>query len=148
MANDGLKDRAAFGLFVLMLWREARGETDECIAAVAHCVLNRIKRASWWGNSLYSVVTKKWQFSSMTDPRDKQLALFASEGDLSWHRCLSIADKVLRGEIANPVPGADSYFDISIGDPKWTKDARFVAQIGRIKFYDVDHDYEKEVIGK
>jgi spore germination cell wall hydrolase CwlJ-like protein len=139
-----LKNRAAFGLMALTLWREARGESAECVTGVAFCILNRVLRKSWWGNSIYSVITKKWQFSSLTDPRDKQLALYPSEGSLDWQRCLMIADKVINREIENPVPGADSYFDISIGDPKWTKDARFVKQIGRIKFYDVDHDYEKE----
>lgn len=138
-----LKEKAAFGFLALTLWREARGETDECIAAVAHCILNRVKKPSWWGNSIYSVVTKKWQFSSLTDPKDRQLGLFASEGDLSWHRCLSIADKVILGEIENSVLGADSYYDISISAPKWAKDARFVRQIGRVKFYDIDKDYEK-----
>ena len=142
MTIHELKDRAGFGLLAITLWREARGESKECIAGVAYCILNRVERPSWWGKTVYGVVTKKWQFSSMTDPRDKQLALYPDENDPYWEKCLMVADGVLSGAISNPVPGADSYHDISIHSTKWTKDARFVEQIGRIKFFDVDHDYE------
>jgi hypothetical protein len=45
-------------------------------------------------------------------------------------------------------PGpADHYFDISIikNPPKWADEDRFVKKIGRIRFYDLDRDIEKQL---
>ena len=44
-------------------------------------------------------------------------------------------------------PGADSYHDTSIAAPEWTAKARHCGQSGRIRFYDMDHDYEAETTG-
>lgn len=134
-----LQNKANLVFLALVVWREARGETADAKAGVAHVVLSRAARPGWWGSSLTGVMFKKWQFSSMTDPRDTQLTTWPEEFDTSWQSCLAIADGVLSGKIKNPAPGADSYFDISITDPKWVSGARFVKQIGRLKFYDVDH---------
>lgn len=124
----------------LAVWREARGETKEVQAGVAHVILNRVKRPSWWGRDVMSVVFKKWQFSSMTDPRDRQLTTWPSTDDPSWRRCLSIACASIDGDLPNPVPGADHYYDISIPPPKWAAAARFVSQIGKVRFYDLERD--------
>jgi len=60
-------------LLALMLWREARGESDEAKIAVAHTVVNRVAHPGWWGRTVDDVIAKKWQYSSMTDPGDPQL---------------------------------------------------------------------------
>jgi N-acetylmuramoyl-L-alanine amidase len=117
----------------LVTWREARGEGRECMTAVAHSVMNRVENPKWWGKDVTSVVTKKWQYSSMTDPKDRQLTTWPGL-DPWWDMALS--------KIGNPVPGADSYFDISIPNPVWATADKFVAQIGRIKFYNMDLDTE------
>lgn len=142
MTSD-LQKKADLAFLALVIWREARGESAEGMIGVAHAILNRVARPSWWGRSVSGVLFKKWQFSSMTDPNDRQLTTWPDRDDRSWGACLSIASAVLVGDIKNPVPGADSYFDISIPAPKWTATARFVRKIGRINFYDVDHDYEE-----
>jgi len=136
---------AGFGFYCLDTWREARGEPDIAISAVAFSILNRVERPSWWGRTLMGVIRKKWQYSSMTAPGDPQLILYPTESDKSWQNVMVICRKVICGMLVNPVKGADSYFDLSIKAPDWTKDARFVGQYGRLKFYDVDHDYEVEV---
>lgn len=138
-----LKDCQDIVFLALVVWREARGESLTCRAGVAHSVLNRVQKPCWWGNSILSVVTKKWQYSSMTDPKDRQLTTWPIEEDASWKACLTLAADVYQGKVTNPVPGADSYFDVSIPAPKWATPDLFVMQIGRLKFYNIDRDVEK-----
>ena len=126
----------------LALWREARGESVEGRIAVACSIRNRVERPSWWGTTFDQVVTKKWQYSSLTDPHDPQLAKWPLISDLTWIECLKISKAVLDNETVNPVPGADSYHDVSIAPPAWTKTARKCGQIGKLLFYDVDLDFQ------
>jgi len=126
----------------LVVWREARGESIECQTAVAYSIMNRVERPSWWGKNICDVLFKKWQYSSMTAPTDPQLAKWPKTEEVSWQQCFEISKEVLSGYTENPVPGADSYFDISIPDPVWATPDKFVAQIGRIKFYNIDMDVE------
>ncbi len=128
----------------LAVWREARGQSEECISAVAHSIMNRVNRPKWWGTDILSVVFKKWQYSSMTDPRDRQLTTWPRVDDPAWNQCLMVVDGVLSGKWPNPAPGADSYFDDSIEPPYWAEPDKFVVKIGRIFFYDLDQDYEAE----
>jgi N-acetylmuramoyl-L-alanine amidase len=125
----------------LVTWREARGEGKECMTAVAFSIMNRVSKPKWWGKDITSVVTKKWQYSSMTDPNDKQLTTWPGL-DPWWESALAIAADVYDKKVENPVPGADSYFDISIPDPLWATADKFVRRVGRIKFYNLDSDIE------
>jgi spore germination cell wall hydrolase CwlJ-like protein len=127
----------------LAIWRESRGEPVACRVSVAHSVWNRVQRKSWWGDTVVNVLRKKWQYSSLTDPRDPQLTTWPQSGDQHWEECISIARDVLTKKSAHPMPGADSYHDISIAPPAWTAKARRCGQIGKIIFYDVDHDYQE-----
>ena len=125
------------------VWREARGESLAARIGVAYSILNRVDRPKWWGSTISEVVTKRWQYSSLTDPKDPQLArAWPLPTDRTWQECIDIATQTQVAALKNPVPGADSYHDTSIAPPYWTKDARRVGQIGRIVFYDVDHDYQ------
>ena len=130
----------------LVIWREARGESMIGKIAVAHSVLNRVNKPKWWGKSVLEVLFKKLQYSSVTDPHDKQLTTWPQKNPL-WNECKAIAFGVLAGEMENPVPCADSYHDISIPSPYWAEPDMFVRQIGRLKFYNVDRDYEADTIG-
>lgn len=125
----------------LTIWREARGEPQDGQVAVAHSILNRVKKPSWWGKSVMEVLFKKWQYSSLTDPKDRQLTTWPKD-DTVWGQCLFVADQVLSGNFSNPVPGADSYYDLSISAPKWATPEMFVKQIGRLRFFNVDKDTE------
>ena len=133
---------AEIAFLALTIWREARGESREVQSGIAYCVLNRVHRPSWWGGDVCGVIFKKWQFSSLTDPNDKQLTTWPSAADPSWQQCLQVAVDTLNLSSANPVPGADSYYDISIPAPKWATAATFVKQLGRVRFYNLDHDVE------
>lgn len=126
----------------LCLWREGRGESYKARMAIAFCVMNRVENPSWWGRDVHSVVFKKWQFSSLTDVRDRQLTVWPRANDKTWGECIQIASDVLYGCAINPVPGADSYYDISIPPPYWAKDNTFVEQIGKLRFYNLGRDIE------
>lgn len=134
-------------LLALTLWREARGETYEAKIAVAHTVKNRLDRPGWWGNDWISVLTKKWQYSSLTDPNDRQLTVWPKADDAAMEECLAIAERVITGMYNSPLKGIDSYYDDSLkGDmvPKWAREhpERFVGKIGKLNFYNNDCDVE------
>ena len=133
---------ADLAFLALTIWREARGESLEAKAGVAYCIMNRVNRPSWWGRDITSVVFKRWQFSSMTDSRDRQLTTWPATDDKSWVDSLMTAFGAMNGTLENPVPGADSYHDISIPPPPWAQKAYFAGQLGRLRFYDVDKDLE------
>ena len=126
----------------LCVWREARGEGFTARLAVAYSILNRVEKPSWWGRSVMEVVFKRWQYSSLTDPHDPQLTTWPI-WDSTWQGCLDVADKAIGKKVDNPVPHADSYFDVSITAPAWATDDIFIAQVGRLRFYNVDKDYER-----
>jgi spore germination cell wall hydrolase CwlJ-like protein len=127
-------------LLALCIWREARGESLLGKTAVACSIMERVKNPTWWGNDVQSVVTKKWQYSSMTDPHDPQLTLFPARTDSSWFQCLQVADEAVSNTLQNPVPRADSYYDVSIPPPRWATPGCFIGQVGRLRFYHLGND--------
>ncbi len=130
----------------LVLWREARGEEYECKLAVACSIMNRVNRPSWWGRTLLEVITKKWQYSSMTDPKDRQLTTWPRAYDDQWLECLRIAREVLMGHVPHPAPGADTYHDDSITTPASWGGPVLVRKIGHILFFNMDRDVEQDAI--
>lgn len=138
-------------LLALTLWREARGEPHEAKIAVAHTVKNRMDHPGWWGKDYISVLTKKWQYSSLTDPNDRQLTTWPKADDAAMEECLKIACLVIGGVYNSPLKGIDSYYDDSLqGElrPKWAKEhpERFVGKIGRLNFYNMDCDIEEPTV--
>jgi spore germination cell wall hydrolase CwlJ-like protein len=127
-----------------VLWREARNETRAGKIALVFSILDRVRNPKWWGNDVPSVCTKKWQYSSMTDPNDKQLTLYPVF-DQAWAECISAATTVYDGLVQNPVPGADSYYATYIPAPNWAKPEMLVAQIGAHKFYNTDGNHPENV---
>jgi spore germination cell wall hydrolase CwlJ-like protein len=66
---------------------------------------------------------------------------------VDWIECLQAASNAVDGiadkrASENPVPGADGYYDISISPPKWATPETFVKQIGKLRFYNLDRDFE------
>jgi len=146
MATSAAKTITDLFYLAFLVWREARGASTKTQTAIAWSVLNRVARPGWWGSDVASVAAKRWQYSSLTDPDDKQLTTWPKLTDASWLACLGVAYDVLHGEAVNLYPGADSYYDDSIPAPKWTKDAKFCGKIDNVLFYDVDHDHEARAI--
>jgi len=120
----------------LCVWREARGEQRDGKIAVAYSIMNRMASKSW-GNTVMAVLFQRLQYSSLTYYSDPQLATWPKDNDPSWLECLEIAEAVMYNQLPNPIGGADSYHDTSILPPKWATPDNFVAQIGRLRFYQV-----------
>jgi N-acetylmuramoyl-L-alanine amidase len=130
-------------LLALTLWREARGESTTARIGVAYSVINRVRNPKWWGNSIASVLAKRYQYSALTLGGDPNLVKWPVPGGpdgIAFEECMKITDQVLSGVVANPVTGADSYYDASIPPPAWAKPAMLVKKLGRISFYNVDGD--------
>lgn len=119
-------------------WREARGESDEAKLGVMWTVLNRAANPKWWGDSISTVVTKPWQYSSLTDVRDRQLTKWPTEKDDSWATCLALAIECLAEHTEDPTGGATHYFDDSIAPPYWAKPEAHTVKLGRLNFYKLD----------
>jgi spore germination cell wall hydrolase CwlJ-like protein len=102
---------------------------------------NRVDNPKWWGTTLAEVVCKKWQFSSMTDPKDHQLATWPTAADKEFAQALLVVDGVIWKKLPAQFPGADSYYDISIPEPAWAWKSIFLGQEGRLRFYNTDGDH-------
>jgi len=131
-------------VLALVVWREARGEGELGMRAVACSIRNRVRCPAWWGRDYAEVVTKKWQYSAMTAPGDSQLVKFPAGNDREFAQALMIAHAILTGSVDNPVLGADSYYDDSIPAPKWATAETFVRKVGRLNFHNLDRDYERQ----
>lgn len=124
-------------------WGEARGETDEGIAAVCWTVKNRSTIALhdnnpkpyWWGETVAEVCLKSYQYSCWlpSDPnRVKMMALSASNPE--YLRCWAIARCVLSGLILDPTGGATHYVSGS-SMPAWAKERTPCVTIGHHVFF-------------
>jgi spore germination cell wall hydrolase CwlJ-like protein len=130
----------------LAIYREARGEQEIAQIGVGWTLKNRAQRPSWWGKTIDGCAYKAWQYSSLTDPHDRQLTVWGIAGIPAWETAWRIAGSILDGTYDHPLPGADSYHDISVPTPDAMATGRFCGQIGRLKFWDVDHDFEAAAI--
>lgn len=130
-------------LLAIAAYKEASGEPRLARRGVICSILNRVDRPSWWGGDVLTVVCKRWQYSAMTAPGDPNLVRWPGAKDPVWLECLQDAFDAINGTLASPVPGADSYHDVScVKIPGDHTPENFVAQLGRIRFYNTDHDYE------
>jgi spore germination cell wall hydrolase CwlJ-like protein len=127
-------------LTAICIWREARGESREAMVAVAWTIRNRAEHPKWWGTEYVSVVTRKWQFSSMSAPGDVQLIKYPQITDPVFPVCLEVASTVMDDQEPDPAGGSTSYYDDSIAPPPWATPERFACKIGRLNFYRVDVD--------
>lgn len=124
-------------LLALLIWREARGESVDAQIAVACTVRERVIHPGWWGRNWVEVITKKFQYSSLADPNDKQLTNYPQEADEEFAIAMSVAEDVMAGTVQSKAQGATHYFDDSISAPNWAQADKFIARIGRLNFYRV-----------
>ena len=111
------------------LYWEARGESDKGVIAVAYVILNRAKHPTQWPSTIKGVIEQPWQFSYRMEGNYQN-----GFTDKKQHRRMAIiAQKVLDGELKNPVGGAVYYHHQRIL-PSWAKVKRKVAQIGNHVF--------------
>lgn len=130
-------------LLALMMWREARNQPPSIRLQVGWTVLNRVMNPKWWGNDVVSVITKKWQYSSINAPGDKQMGLWPAVDDGVFIECLQQAGVLLHDDTISRVilyPHADSYYDDSIPPPKWATPDKRNGTLGPFAFYNIDGD--------
>lgn len=145
----GLQDAADIGFLGLMVYREGSNQVYQAKLAIAYTVPTRVASKRWWGGDVMSVITKKWQYSSMTAPGDPNLVRYPSRvTEDAWIESLRAADAALNGREPNPLPdGTDSYYSINIKPPKWATKECYTGGIDKFRFYNVDRDYEATTLG-
>ena len=128
-------------LLALLIWREARGEDYATKVAVAWSVRNRVldPGKDWWGDTWVAVMTKPWQYTSLTAPGDPNLVKFPAGDDGSWLDSIKAAEAVYAGACPDPVGGATHYFDRSLdaNPPVWAEaeDSVHVCDVGAMRFW-------------
>ena len=126
----------------LVIWREARGESNEGKRAVGHVCQNRTFAPYWWNGhhafSYKSVILQPWQFSSF-NPSDPNSNRWPENDDPSFADCCAVALGIAGGSDYDNTDGSTHYFDVSLPEfPKgWGDPAKYyhTVDIGRLKFY-------------
>lgn len=130
------KDLSDVELLALCVYGESRGEPYAGKCAVAHVVINRVKRKSWYGRGIKDVILKPFQFScfNKSDPNRKKLQELADDMTLMDEQYLEIADGCIDNYIPNPIEDATHYHTKDV-IPSWKDKMTFVVQIGNHLFY-------------
>lgn len=115
-------------LLALCVWGEARGEAHVGKLAVAHVVLNRVGKKSWYGRSIRDVIVKPYQFSFMQGLED----VFVLAAD---DPAAVVAYLVLSEHTIDPTKGA-THFHARYVMPDWARALRFKVAIGNHLFYE------------
>ena len=120
-------------MLALTMWREARGEGAEGMRAVGHVIANRVAMANApWDH----VITKKWQFSSITAVDDPQLGVWPEQPDATFDTAMQLIDGIYNyTDTPDPTHGATHYFNPHIVLPSWASLMVKVATIGNHDFY-------------
>lgn len=123
-----------YALTALCLWREARGEGELGMTAVASVLRNRTLHR---GTSYFAEVVRPWQFSSITATGDPQVNKFPPAGDADWELAQRVAAAVIEQARPDPTGGATLYYDDSIRfPPGWDKTrVQATVKIGRLNFF-------------
>lgn len=124
------------------MWGEARGESGEGLAAIAHVVLNRVARQTYWGRDVSAVCLKPWQFScwNRNDPNLPQL-LKVDASDARFRLALELAGQLLaqepaRRQAADPTHSATHYYARRLNPmPRWALGHEPCARIGAHLFF-------------
>lgn len=97
-------------LFVLCIWREARGEGLLGKRGVAHVIINRVDRPGWWGHDVRSVILKPYQFSSF-NASDPNADKWPADDDSALPDCVQAAQGAFSATPDEDVTsGATFYF--------------------------------------
>jgi len=105
-------------LLALCIWREARGEGQDGMRAVAHVINNRVGKEGF-GSTFQSVILGKNQFTSMSVPTDPEFNLMPDVGDPQYSYCLALAPTVLGGTDPDLTTGACYYANIKEATSGW-----------------------------
>ena len=127
----GLANLSPVDLLAWLIYGEAEGETEGAEGglpagqlAVAHTVLNRVKKARWWGRDVKSVILCPGQYDG--------LRRIPSPAGPPPPALRTLAQLAIDGHTIDPTPGATHFL------PTWKEklwDLPEVARIGNHKFF-------------
>ena len=141
-------DRNDHDSMALCVWKEARGEGNTGMEAVAYVILNRAK--AWFPTlpeAIHHVVYQKNQFTSMSVPTDPEFSLMPHPNDPQYAYCDTLCTSLLanadNSAVNDPTHGALYYADLEYCTSGWfydhivadTINHPLLATIGRQNFY-------------
>ncbi|MGA7676479.1 MAG: cell wall hydrolase [Rhizomicrobium sp.] len=117
------------------IWGEARGEGYDGQVAVGSVVRNRVN-AGTYGSGYAAVCKSPDQFScwNSNDPNYAPM-LAITTADATFAQCLTIANGIIDGSIADNTNGATNYYAASIDEPDWAYSMIETGQIGNQIFF-------------
>ena len=128
----------------LVAWKEARGDKDDGMRAVAHVVTNRVGKPGF-GKTLQACIFGRNQFTSMSVPTDPEYNLEPEPGDPQYAYCETLAANIAsdpdltNGALyyANLANVTSGWFErvISGPDGTGTPDHPMLAQVGKQTFF-------------
>ncbi len=130
------------------IYGEARGEYKKvsggigALIAIANVVINRAQQKTWFGQTVVEVCLKRWQFScwNANDPNFYEISKDII-ADPIFNICLTVADKVLKGEWPDLTKGCDHYYSTILKKPPyWAQGKTPKCQIGQHLFFDLRKD--------
>jgi spore germination cell wall hydrolase CwlJ-like protein len=121
-------------MLALTMWREARGEGVIGMRAVGHVIKNRVD-ATHLPDKWDDIMTKKWQFSSLTATGDSQLVAWPNSPDPIFEEAMNLADSIFTNMDADITAGATHYFNPGVVLPTWAASMTKIASIGHHDFY-------------
>lgn len=107
----------------LCVWKEARGDGQLGMEAVANVINNRAK--TWYSHSenpIHAAVYAKNQFTSMSVPHDPEFNLEPRPEDVSFILANQICKNVLGGSSVDLTDGACYYYNPKTATSKWFTD--------------------------
>jgi spore germination cell wall hydrolase CwlJ-like protein len=137
--------RSEIQILARTVFGEARGEYQKvsggisALIAIANVVINRVNKKTWYGQTVSEVCLKPSQFScwNTNDPNFPVINKDTIE-DPIFNICLTVADKVIKGEWPDLLNGCDSYYAASMKDPPyWAQGKKPKRQIGQHLFFDI-----------
>lgn len=119
-----------------LIFSEAANESSLGKVAVGWVVRNRVENERF-PNTYQGVIFQSWQFSGVNSAlweKTYQIDKMTYFEKTVWQECIEIADKVIKGTIADPTGGADHYYNPSLVSPYWAKKMTITRTIGNHLF--------------
>ena len=108
--------------FILCVWKEARGDGEMAMTAVAHVIFNRVG-APGFASPLHDVIYGKNQFSSMSISTDPEYNLSAPTVPgpeyTSYLAATNIINAIVAGTESDPTNGALYYANLKESTSGW-----------------------------
>lgn len=102
----------------LCVWKEARGEGQDGMRAVAHVIKNRVGTLGF-AKTIHDAIYGKNQFTSMSVSSDPEFNLIPPPGDIQFAYALALCPSVLSGGDEDITEGAHYYENAATATSGW-----------------------------